>query len=207
MAHANTASHDSTDYVRIFDTTLRDGEQSPGCTMNVEEKIAIARQLERLNVDIIEAGFAASSPGDFESVRRVAAGGHGAGGAEPVAHARGGRRLGAAGGRQGRASRHPYLHRDLGNPSQVQTQHDSRGRARRRDLGGHAREKASRLYRVLLRGRVAHRLGLHGGRLQRSDSRGRQHDQSARHHRPCDPRRVRPRCSRTCARKFRAPTR
>jgi 2-isopropylmalate synthase len=60
------------DHVRIFDTTLRDGEQSPGCTMNVEEKIAIARQLERLNVDIIEAGFAASSPGDFESVRRIA---------------------------------------------------------------------------------------------------------------------------------------
>src|SRR5271163_1035701 len=72
MAHANTASHDSTDYVRIFDTTLRDGEQSPGCTMNVEEKIALARQLERLNVDIIEAGFAVSSPGDFESVSRVA---------------------------------------------------------------------------------------------------------------------------------------
>ncbi len=60
------------DYVRVFDTTLRDGEQAPGCTMNVEEKVAIARQLERLNVDIIEAGFAASSPGDFESVRRVA---------------------------------------------------------------------------------------------------------------------------------------
>ncbi len=68
----NTAEHADADYVRIFDTTLRDGEQSPGCTMNVEEKIAIARQLERLNVDIIEAGFAASSPGDFESVRRVA---------------------------------------------------------------------------------------------------------------------------------------
>src|ERR1700739_2129751 len=60
------------DYVRIFDTTLRDGEQAPRCTMNVEEKVLIARQLERLNVDIIEAGFAASSPGDFESVRRVA---------------------------------------------------------------------------------------------------------------------------------------
>ena len=71
MASANTEPHE-TDYVRIFDTTLRDGEQSPGCTMNVEEKIALARQLERLNVDIIEAGFAASSPGDFESVTRVA---------------------------------------------------------------------------------------------------------------------------------------
>src|SRR6202140_4388763 len=73
MANANTApTTDTTDYVRIFDTTLRDGEQSPGCTMNVEEKIALARQLERLNVDIIEAGFAASSPGDYESVNRVA---------------------------------------------------------------------------------------------------------------------------------------
>ncbi len=61
------------DWVRIFDTTLRDGEQSPGCTMNVEEKVAIARQLDALNVDVIEAGFAAASPGDFEAVHRVAA--------------------------------------------------------------------------------------------------------------------------------------
>ena len=88
MAHANTAAHNENDndYVRIFDTTLRDGEQSPGCTMNVEEKIALARQLERLNVDIIEAGFAVSSPGDFESVSSRRAGGDRAGGAESVAH-------------------------------------------------------------------------------------------------------------------------
>src|SRR6476469_906596 len=58
--------------IRIFDTTLRDGEQSPGASMNVEEKIMIAKQLTRLNVDIIEAGFAYSSPGDFEAVKRVA---------------------------------------------------------------------------------------------------------------------------------------
>jgi 2-isopropylmalate synthase len=58
--------------VHIFDTTLRDGEQSPGATMNVEEKVVIARQLEKLSVDVIEAGFAVSSPGDFESVARVA---------------------------------------------------------------------------------------------------------------------------------------
>lgn len=57
--------------VKIFDTTLRDGEQSPGATMNIEEKVMVARQLEKLNVDVIEAGFAASSEGDFESVRRV----------------------------------------------------------------------------------------------------------------------------------------
>ncbi len=64
-------SQPAEDYVRIFDTTLRDGEQAPGATMNVEEKVAIARQLDRLNVDVIEAGFAASSPGEFEAVRRV----------------------------------------------------------------------------------------------------------------------------------------
>lgn len=57
--------------VKIFDTTLRDGEQSPGASMNVEEKVIIARQLEKLGVDVIEAGFAASSEGDFESVERV----------------------------------------------------------------------------------------------------------------------------------------
>src|SRR5262245_66035472 len=58
--------------VRIFDTTLRDGEQSPGASMNVEEKVMVAKQLARLGVDIIEAGFAYSSPGDFEAVRRIA---------------------------------------------------------------------------------------------------------------------------------------
>ena len=59
------------EYVKIFDTTLRDGEQSPGASMNVEEKVLIAKQLARLGVDIIEAGFAISSPGDFEAVRRI----------------------------------------------------------------------------------------------------------------------------------------
>ncbi len=58
--------------IKIFDTTLRDGEQSPGASMNVEEKLMLAKQLARLGVDIIEAGFAYSSPGDFEAVRRIA---------------------------------------------------------------------------------------------------------------------------------------
>ncbi|HSD10741.1 MAG TPA: 2-isopropylmalate synthase [Candidatus Binatia bacterium] len=61
-----------TNQVQIFDTTLRDGEQSPGATMNVEEKVLLARQLEKLGVDVIEAGFAASSEGDLQSVARVA---------------------------------------------------------------------------------------------------------------------------------------
>ena len=58
--------------IKIFDTTLRDGEQSPGCSMNLKEKIEVARCLERLKVDVIEAGFAISSPGDFESVSTIA---------------------------------------------------------------------------------------------------------------------------------------
>jgi 2-isopropylmalate synthase len=59
------------DMVKIFDTTLRDGEQSPGASMNTGEKLEIARQLVRLGVDVIEAGFPVSSPGDFESVRAI----------------------------------------------------------------------------------------------------------------------------------------
>jgi len=59
------------DYVHIFDTTLRDGEQSPGCSMNVQEKLQVARVLDELGVDVIEAGFPAASDGDFESVKSV----------------------------------------------------------------------------------------------------------------------------------------
>jgi 2-isopropylmalate synthase len=64
-------THDPT-YVRIFDTTLRDGEQSPGATMTSAEKIEVARALARLGVDVMEAGFPAASPDDFEAVRRIA---------------------------------------------------------------------------------------------------------------------------------------
>ncbi|HEY4999349.1 MAG TPA: 2-isopropylmalate synthase, partial [Usitatibacter sp.] len=61
------------DHLIIFDTTMRDGEQSPGAAMSKDEKVRIGKQLERLRVDVIEAGFAASSPGDFEAIRAVAA--------------------------------------------------------------------------------------------------------------------------------------
>ena len=63
----------SQDTIRIFDTTLRDGEQSPGCSMNLAEKLSLARQIERLGVDVIEAGFPIASEGDFEAVSAVAA--------------------------------------------------------------------------------------------------------------------------------------
>jgi 2-isopropylmalate synthase len=62
----------SKDMVKIFDTTLRDGEQSPGCSMVIKEKIQLALQLEKLGVDIIEAGFAAASKGDFEAISQIA---------------------------------------------------------------------------------------------------------------------------------------
>jgi 2-isopropylmalate synthase len=62
----------SKEIIKIFDTTLTDGEQSPGASMNTEEKIQIAIQLEKLGVDIIEAGFAAASPGDFDAISQIA---------------------------------------------------------------------------------------------------------------------------------------
>jgi len=57
--------------IKIFDTTLRDGEQAPGCSMHLKEKIEIAMALERLRVDVIEAGFAIASKGDFESIQKI----------------------------------------------------------------------------------------------------------------------------------------
>ena len=59
------------DRLYVFDTTLRDGEQVPGCQLNTVEKIQVARQLEQLGVDVIEAGFPVSSPGDFNSVIEI----------------------------------------------------------------------------------------------------------------------------------------
>jgi 2-isopropylmalate synthase len=68
--HARTIAHGSR--VVVFDTTLRDGEQSPGATLNTQEKLDIAHQLARLGVDIMEAGFPAASPGDLDAVRQIA---------------------------------------------------------------------------------------------------------------------------------------
>ncbi|MDB5365136.1 MAG: 2-isopropylmalate synthase [Rhodospirillales bacterium] len=70
MTQRNSASDSS--YVRIFDTTLRDGEQSPGCSMNLDEKLRVAATLEEMGVDVIEAGFPAASNGDFEAVQAIA---------------------------------------------------------------------------------------------------------------------------------------
>ena len=72
MAKAKTTTKDDRHVVKIFDTTLRDGEQAPGNSMNIEEKLRLAKQLQKLNVDIIEAGFPIASDGDFEAVKKVA---------------------------------------------------------------------------------------------------------------------------------------
>ncbi|MCA9031784.1 MAG: 2-isopropylmalate synthase, partial [Planctomycetaceae bacterium] len=60
------------DQITIFDTTLRDGEQSPGCSMDTSEKLEVAKALVELGVDVIEAGFPIASPGDFEAVQKIA---------------------------------------------------------------------------------------------------------------------------------------
>ena len=67
--HVHNTNHDR---IVIFDTTLRDGEQSPGCSMNLDEKLEVAQALVDLGVDVIEAGFPIASPGDFEAVREIA---------------------------------------------------------------------------------------------------------------------------------------
>ncbi len=72
-----SSTRDEANRVKIFDTTLRDGEQSPGISLNKSEKVEIAGQLARLGVDVIEAGFPITSPGDFEAVEAIAREVHG----------------------------------------------------------------------------------------------------------------------------------
>src|SRR5665648_143571 len=72
MTDSTGNQNDAENRVQIFDTTLRDGEQSPGISLNASEKLEIAQQLSRLGVDVIEAGFPIASPGDFEAVQTIA---------------------------------------------------------------------------------------------------------------------------------------
>ena len=73
LSHSNGKAFKNKNYGKtfIFDTTLRDGEQVPGCQLNTVEKIQVAKALELLGVDVIEAGFPISSPGDFKSVEEI----------------------------------------------------------------------------------------------------------------------------------------
>ena len=115
MADANR-----TNRIRIFDTTLRDGEQSPGASMNMAEKLEVARALAALGVDIIEAGFPIASPGDFEAVRAIATEVTGSIGLRPgpVQRPRHRPRLGGAPVRPDAAD--PRLPGHLGHPPRAQ---------------------------------------------------------------------------------------
>ena len=115
--------------VIIFDTTLRDGEQSPGCSMNLAEKLEMARALRDLGVDVIEAGFPIASPGDFESVQAIAREVHG-----PVicglARCNPADIDRAAEAVEGRPeAAHPRLPGDQRHPPRVQAEDDARRRS------------------------------------------------------------------------------
>jgi 2-isopropylmalate synthase len=152
-----------TNYVRIFDTSLRDGEQAPGASMTSAEKLEVARALARLGVDVIEAGFPAASPDDLAAVQAIAA----EIGQTPIEGARSpSRRSSAAsrahqerhrrrlGGRQGRqAPAHPHLPRDQRDPPQAQAPHVARGDDRQGRRDGRLRPLAVPGRRVLARGR------------------------------------------------------
>ena len=183
------ASSDSPDRVHIFDTTLRDGEQSPGISLNTQEKVEIAQQLARLGVDVIEAGFPITSPGDFEAVEAIAREVEG-----PVicglarTHKAD---IDAAWGaiRRLRAAADPHLHLDLRHPHRAPAPDDPRGRQGPGEGGGGAGEVVLRGRRVLADGRDPRRRRVHRRGLRDRGRRGRQRDQHPRHGRLHDARR------------------
>ena len=195
------------DKLIIFDTTLRDGEQSPGASMTKDEKLRIARQLERLKVDVIEAGFAASSNGDFDAVKAIANVDRGqrrvlAGARQRPRHLARGR------GAEGRgAGAHPHLHRHQRAAHGEEAAHDARPGVRAVQAVGALRAQPVRRRRVLARGRLPLRRRLPVPGARDGDPRGRHHDQHARHRGLCGPRAVRRRSSRRCASAFRIRTR
>ncbi len=141
--------------VRIFDTTLRDGEQSPGISLNRQEKLEIAHQLARLGVDVIEAGFPITSPGDFESVQAIAREVEG-----PVicGLARTSKQdIDAAWNavKDFRAPADSHVHRHQRHPHRAQAADHARGRQGAGARRGRARARVHRGRGVLARGRVA----------------------------------------------------
>ena len=177
--------------VIVFDTTLRDGEQSPGISLNATEKLEIAQQLARLGVDVIEAGFPIASPGDFQAVRTIAREVHG-----PIiaglarAHAADIERAAEA----VRDSERPRVHTfistsDIHIEHQLQsTRADVLGQAR---AAGRARPLAGRGRRVQPDGRDPRRRRVHRRGAAGGDRRGRDDDQHPRHRRLHDAERVR----------------
>ena len=173
----------TTDTVRIFDTTLRDGEQSPGIALNAGEKVEIARQLERLGVDIIEAGFAISSPGEVEGIRAVAR-------ARSTASSRRWpaptTRTSTPPSSRCRTRSNPRIHTFIAT-SDIHMEHKLRmTREQVLESAARAVRRAKCVLlrrRVLVRGRDPHRPGVHGRGRARGDRRRRDHHQHPRHRR------------------------
>ena len=180
--------------VRIFDTTLRDGEQSPGISLNRQEKLEIAHQLARLGVDVIEAGLPDHLAGGLRGRAGDRPGGRRSrdlrAGADVEAGHR--RRLersqGLCGGGSGT---NPYVHRHERHPYRAQATDDSRGRQGAGARRGSAGARVHRGRRVLARGRVALGRAVHGRGDPDRAGRGGNDDQRARHGRVHDAARVR----------------
>ena len=169
--------------VHIFDTTLRDGEQSPGISLNTAEKVEIAQQLARLGVDVIEAGFPITSPGDFEAVEAIARAVEG-----PVicglarTHKAD---IDAAWGavKDARAAADPHLHLDLRHPHRAPAADRPRGRQGPGPGGRRAGQVLLRGRRVLADGRDPRRHRVHRRGLRDRRRGGRDRDQRPRHRR------------------------
>ena len=115
-----TQTQSEKDRVVIFDTTLRDGEQSPGATMTHDEKLEVAELLDEMGVDIIEAGFPIASEGDFAAVNEIAKRTQQARGLRAGARRPEGHRPLRRGDQAGQARAHPYLHLHLAGPHEVE---------------------------------------------------------------------------------------
>ena len=172
------------DKLIIFDTTMRDGEQSPGASMTKEEKLRIARQLERMRVDVIEAGFPAASDGDFEAVKAVADNRQGQHGVRAGARQRAA--TSAAAARRCGAARNParaHLHRDLADPHGEQAAHGAVAGDRAGGEGGEVGARVYRQCRILAGGRrpLGRRFSVPHPRA--GDQGRRDHHQRSRHRR------------------------
>ena len=177
--------------VLLFDTTLRDGEQSPGISLNAAEKLEIAQQLARLGVDIIEAGFPIASPGDFEAVQHDRAGGPRPGDLRPGARQRRRHRSCMGGDPGRRATSDPHVPEHVRHPHRAPAAVHARGRQGPGARVGRPGQGAVRGRRVLADGRDALRAGVHRRGAADRARRGRHDDQHPRHGRLRDAGRVR----------------
>ena len=168
-------------HIIIFDTTLRDGEQSPGASMNLTEKMEVAQALLALGVDVIEAGFPIASPGDFEAVRADRPLGPRRADLRPGPLPRGRHRPRLGGRPPRRAAADPRLPRHQRHPSRVQAQDGQGGHHPPRRGRRATRGRLLPGRRVLARGRRPHRdrFPLPGGRG--GHRRRRHHGQHPRH--------------------------